>query len=155
MGSTKWSPISVCRAITFTRLITNTKFKRRLNWTGRRTLRSLGARPSRKNPAQAKMFKLSNKLCETSSITKGDKCRRFIQTLKKEELQPNHQLLTIWGEKSRNGRYGTVTLRSLNVRRKRTRRRKTSNITTRSQVTDMDINHKEEGTQHLSGVAWR
>lgn len=139
--------------ITFTLLIMSIKFKRKFNWTEKRTSKSLEDRQNNKNLVQEKMWRQLNKQWEISLITKEDKFKQFILILKKEELLQSHQLLTIWEEKLHNGRSGIVTLMNSKERKNKTRNKKIKNIITIRKTPNKS--HKEADIQsHLRDV-WK
>ena len=103
---------SPSKETTFTLPPTSTRYRRKFNLCVRGNLINLSAKLNKKNQAQAKMFKLSSKPWGTNSTTKVEKYRLFILPLRKEELQPAHQLLTIWEVKSLNGKFGIRILKN-------------------------------------------
>lgn len=134
----------------------NTKFKRKSSSTERRISKSSEDRLNSKNQVQERMLKPLNKPWETNSITREDRCKPFILILKKEVQPLNPQSLTIWEEKSLNGKFGTITLRSSRDRRKRTKSKRTKNTTiTTTRRPLQQKNHRVEDTLFPSRGAWK
>lgn len=126
---------------------TSTRYRRRFSTSARPSLNRSNDRRNRRNRDLARTWRQSNRPCATSSTTRAGRSRPFILPLRNGEQPLVLPLLIIFAARSRSGRFGTPTSRSLR-RRTRTMRREAT-------IRRRSSNHKPtlDGTLRPSSVA--